>query len=117
MQAPHHATHRLSLSAALCALLSLLLAPLPARADNVIFLQVPDHQLREQPDPQASAVKKARLGLDDDGNVMVRYNDRVSVTFIYEAGANPQESRLKASVPHQEVACLGGLSVKLGVAF
>jgi hypothetical protein len=56
--------------------------------------------------------------MDDDGNVMVRYGS-VSVTFIYESGSNPQESRIQASssATRQEVACLGGVSVKFGVAF
>lgn len=105
------------MAAALCALFTPLLAPLPARAENVLFLQAPSQQLREQTAPQAPAAKKNRLTLDDDGNVMVRYNNRVSVTFIYEAGVGTQESRIKAATPRQEVASLGGLSVKLGVAF
>ncbi|KAB0670469.1 hypothetical protein F6V30_10005 [Oryzomonas sagensis] len=117
MQAHHQATPRLFLAAAVCALLSLLLAPLPARAENVLFLQAPDQQLREQPAPQLPAAKKALLTLNDDGNVMVRYNNGVSLTFSYEAGGSPQESRIKAPPPRQEVASLGGLSVRFGVAF
>ncbi|KAA0894086.1 hypothetical protein [Oryzomonas rubra] len=116
MQAHRQATPRLFMAAAICALLSPLLVPLPARAENVLFLQAPNQQLRDQPAPQLPAAKKTLLTLNDDGNVMVRY-DRVSVTFIYEAGVGAQESRIKAAAPRQEVASLGGLSVKLGVAF
>lgn len=117
MQAHHQATPRLFMAAAVCALLSLFLAPLPARAENVLFLQAPDQQLLERSVPQLPAAQKARLALNDDGNVMVRYNNGVSLTFCYEAGGSPLESRIKAPPPHQEVASLGGLSVKFGVAF
>jgi hypothetical protein len=88
----------------------LLLAPVNAIAESIASVQ----QQLQQP----ASLKKVRIGLDDDGNAMIRL-DKVSISFIYEAGNSSQESRtqLVNSFVRLDVACLGGLSVKLGIAF
>jgi hypothetical protein len=92
---------------------AVIFSPLSAQAETIIFTQ--------SAAPQQSAIapthNKLRLALDDDGNVMVRFM-RVSLTFIYEAGGAP-DNQLQSSVTtsRQEVACLGGLSVKFGLTF
>jgi len=107
---------RLFMSAAISAAICPLVAPSPARAENLVIFHSASQQHHEPSPTQPTSAKQARLALDDDGNVMVRFN-RMSVTFIYDAGGSLQESRMRPNVPHQEVACLGGLSVKLGVSF
>lgn len=114
MHARFPASLRPFMAAAIAA--CLLSVTLPARAENLVIFRSADQQRLEPSHPQAVSGKQARLALDDDGNVMVRFN-RMSVTFIYDAGGSPQENRMRPNVPHQEVACLGGLSVKLGVSF
>lgn len=104
------------MAAALGTALCLFASALPARAENLVHLRLADPQQLNQSHPQARSTKQTRLALDDDGNVMVRFN-RMSVTFIYDAGGSPQDNRMRPNAPHQEVACLGGLSVKLGVSF
>ncbi len=90
-----------------------LLAPLTAGAEIVTF-----DRTTQTPHEQYSPLKKVRLALDDDGNVMLRFR-RVSLTFIYEADSPAQDSRLQSGVTatRQEVACLGGVSVKFGLTF
>jgi len=105
------------MAAAIGAATCLLAAPLPVRAENLTFVRAAEQQhLAPSPLQQVSAVKPGRLGLDDDGNIMVRFN-RMSVTFIYDGGGSPQENRLRPNIQRQEVASIGGLSVKLGVSF
>jgi hypothetical protein len=115
---PRHISFCSFLFAILSAAAFLLLAPLNAFAETVTFTQTISRQQIDQANLQPPSLKKMRLALDDDGNVMVRYGS-VSVTFIYESGNPPQESRMQSSISatRQEVACLGGVSVKFGVAF
>ena len=100
----------------ICAAMCLFAAPQTAHAENLIYFHSADLQHPVPVIPHAPAAKQTRLALDDDGNVMVRFN-RMSVTFIYDAGGPPQENRMKPDVARQQVACLGGLSVKFGVNF
>jgi len=89
-------------------------SPQTACAENITLVRTASLSQNTLASPQ----KRARLGVDSDGNVMVRYGG-VSVTFIYDAASAAKDSRefASASAQRQEVASLGGLSVKLGVAF
>lgn len=105
------------MAAALCvAMYLLLVAPLTARAENLTFVRSADQQRLAPPPPQAPATPKTHLSLDDDGNVMVRFN-RVSFTLIYETGGSSLENRIRQNVPREDVASLGGVSVKFGFSF
>jgi len=110
------ASLRLFTAAAISAAIYLFLAPLPARAENLIIFHSADQQYHEPPPPQPYSVKQARLPLDNDGNIMVRFH-KLSVTFVYDAGGSPQDNRMRPNIPREEVASLGGLSVRLGVSF
>ncbi len=114
----HSASPRLLLNAAIFVAASLLIAPLPAIAETMTLTQTADQNQLVQSSSQVTSLKKVRLALDNDGNVMVHFGG-VSVTFIYEASGSPQENRTQSgnSASRQEVACLGGLSIKLGVTF
>lgn len=93
---------------------AVIFSPLAALAETLTFTHTAAAPQRVATAPTH---KKLRLALDDAGNVMVRFK-RVSLTFIYEVGSAP-ENQLQSSVTaaRQEVACLGGLSVKLGLTF
>lgn len=116
MRVKNPALPSLIMTVAICAAMCLFAAPQPAHAENLIYFHSADLQHPVPALPHAPAAKQGRLALDDDGNVMVRFN-RMSVTFIYDAGGPPQENRMRSDVAHQEVACLGGLSVKFGMTF
>ena len=93
---------------------AVLLSPLAAQAEGLTFVRTtpPQHGTSAEP------LKNSRLGLDDDGNVMVRVGG-MKVTFVYEAGSSSPDNRETASrsSQRQDVACLGGVSVKLGFTF
>ncbi len=94
---------------------SVLLVPVSSFAESMTFVQTADAQKSSR----VASLKKVCIGLDEDGNALLRYG-KVSVTFIYDAGSSSSESRTQSwnsTTPRQEVASLGGLSVKLGFAF
>ncbi|MFZ3209325.1 MAG: hypothetical protein WA140_10890 [Geobacteraceae bacterium] len=109
---------RLFLNMAIFVTVSLFYAPKPVIAETMAFIITPDKGLIGQDSPKVTSINKLRLDLDEDGNVMIRHG-KVSVTFIYEDGNGSQENRIQSgnSASRKEVACLGGLSVKLGVTF
>ena len=93
---------------------AVLLSPMVAQAEGVTFVRTTPSQHGTLAEP----LKNSRLGLDDDGNVMVRVGG-MKVTFVYEAGSSAPDSRETTSraSQRQDVACLGGVSVKLGFTF
>jgi hypothetical protein len=66
----------------------------------------------------APAGKRPALGLDDAGNVMVRYGG-LSLTIIYGASEAVDSLRERAGLlpPVREAAGLGDLTFKVGFAF
>lgn len=118
MEATQNTSPRMFLIVAIIVASFLSFIPQTATAEPITFVRTAELHQVALPSSKTTSLKKVRLALDDEGNVMVRYGS-VSVTFIYEAGSTPQESRIQqgTSTSRQEVACLGGLSVKFGVTF
>ena len=96
----------------------MLFTPVLVMAESVTFVKVTAHQNLDQLSPRISSFKNVSIGLDDEGNGMVRYG-KLSVTFLNDAGKSPMDYRIQSGkLPSlQGIASIGGLSVKLDIAF
>jgi len=96
----------------------LLFAPVSAMAENVIFVKAAEQQHLERLSTRITSLSKVSIGLDDEGNAMISYG-KLSVSFLNDSGGSSRDNRTQSlRLPSlQDIASIGGLNVKLDIAF
>jgi hypothetical protein len=87
-------------------------------AESVTFEQIGNQQQIDTFTPQTTSLNEVSIGLDNDGNAMIRYGN-LSLSLIYDVGSTLQKSRSQSRYAdsRQEVATIGGMSVKFCIDF
>jgi len=96
---------------------SFLLSPLAAFGESMAFSRTAATSQENFSNLQHDSLKKTRLALDHEGNVIVRYGG-VSWTFIYGV-SSPQENKEHPVLAPSgaQVASLSGIRLKIGITF
>lgn len=95
----------------------LLLAPLPAFSGSMTSTQALELQQRGQLPSTSAEGKNVNVGLDKQGNVMIRIGG-ISVTLQRGTPENSQENLYGSrSSTRQDVASLGAIRVNIDITF
>lgn len=96
----------------------LLLAPVSVMADSVTFVKSAGQQHLDQLSLQISSLSNVSIGLDAEGNGMIRCG-KLSVSILNDAGKSSMDYRSQSGkLPSlQDMASIGGLSVRVDIAF
>ena len=96
----------------------LFLNPLAAYGESMTFVRTVATSQENLRVTDMEPLKKVRLTLDNEGNVMVRYGD-VSCTLIYGASSvqRSKEHPVVLAPSGTQVASLGAICLKFGIPF
>jgi hypothetical protein len=104
-------------SSMIFAVASILLSPLAAFGESMAFIRTAATSQENFSTLQNDSLKKVRLTLDNEGNVIVRYGG-VSCTFIYGVSSPLESKGHPVLAPSgSQVASLGGICLKIGITF
>lgn len=102
----------------LTAIIAFILSPLTALAENINLFSVAERQPQGIKLAEKLPVKRLVLGLDDEGNVMVRYR-KICVTLVYgpDSGVDGYKDRAGLVPPLKESQGIGEIRCKVGFVF